>query len=106
MNYTRPEPRQHLVVLPLGVDLRRRRQLASRSEERRRSAGADEHRKRFVERSLASRVECVVRQLVDYRVGQVQRITFERGVEQRVVEEAQGTESIRRSHVYIEAVVG
>src|SRR6266853_1151085 len=103
-DHPRPEVRQQLVVLPLRIDLRRRRRLPARPEERRRSTRSHEHRKGLVERRLTRCVKGVVRQLVNHCVRKTERIAFERGVKQWIVEESERAEGIRRTDVYIEPI--
>ena len=45
-----------------------------------------------------------MRQLVNHGVGETERVTLERGVEQRIVEESERAESIGRPDVHIEPV--
>src|SRR2546429_511512 len=87
-----PESRQQLVVLPFGIEPRRRGLLSTRSKERRRATRPNEHREGFVEWSLTRRVKRIVGELVDDGVGERERVAFERGVEQRIVEESQSAE--------------
>src|ERR1700693_281145 len=103
-DHPRPEVRQQLVVLPLRIDLRRRCLLPSRPEKRRRSTRSHEHRKGLVERRLTGCVEGVVSQLVDHRVRETERITFESGVEQWIVEESERAEGIGRTDVHVEPI--
>src|SRR5437588_11365486 len=103
-NHPGPESRQQFVVLPFGVEACSGRLLSTRSKERSRSTRPNEHREGFVEWSLTRRVKRIVGELVDDGVGERERVAFERGVEQWIVEESQSAERIGRPHVDIEAI--
>ena len=98
------EVSEQLLVLPSRIYSCGRQGLSARTKERRRASRSDEARKRFIERGLAGRVKRVVRELVDYRVRDVDGISSETRREKRIVEPAERAECVGRSKRYIVSV--
>src|SRR2546422_7851923 len=105
LDHSRPESRQQLVVLPLRFHFRRGCFLTARPEECCGSARANEHGKRFIERCLTRCVESVVGELVNHGVRETNRVAFERGVEQRIVEKSERAECVGRPDIDIQPIV-
>src|SRR5687768_4435012 len=101
-DHTRPEPREELVILPPRFHSCRCFFLLPRPEKRSRTPGADEHRKGFVERRLASCIERVVRDFVDDGICEGQRIALQGRAEKWIVEEAKGAERVGRTEIGVE----